>query len=63
MNSWPEQFLNKQNVELKVSFQDCVDNKIVFLHILQEDLNILDNYWWLLFTVKQIDWALVSLSS
>ena len=63
MNSWPEQFLNKQNVELKVSFQDCVDNKIVFLHILQEDLNILDNHWWLLFTVKQIDWALVSLSS
>ena len=48
MNGQPGWFLNKYYIKLKLGFQDCVNNEIVFLHILQENFDILDNHWLLL---------------
>jgi len=45
-------FLNKQYIELETGFQDLFDNKIVLPHVLQENLDIVDNYCLLPLTVK-----------
>ena len=52
MNGRPGEFLNKQYIKLKIGFQDCFDNKIVLLYILQENLDIVNNHCLLLLTVE-----------
>ena len=49
------QFLDKYYIILKLGFQDHIDNKIVFLYILQEDLDILNNHWLSLLTIESIN--------
>jgi len=33
----PREFLDKNNVEVGINLEDCVDNEIVFLDVLRKD--------------------------
>ena len=61
-NSNPWQFLNKDDIKRILSFKDCVDNQVVFLHVLWKNFNVFNNHDSLPFTVEQIDCLLLSQS-
>jgi len=61
-NGCPRQFLDKDNVKVIVDFENQIDNKVILLDILWKKLQVFQNYIVLAFTVKQIEFLLVSQS-
>ena len=55
MNGSPGWLLNKNDIEGKLSFEDCVDNQIVFPHILWNNFDVFSNHELFLFMLKQIN--------
>lgn len=44
VNKQPWQFLNENNIEILVGFQNHIGEKLVLLNILQKNLDIFDNH-------------------
>ena len=63
MYGHPEQFLNKDNIEIELGFQNSIDNEVVLSYVLQENFDVFKNHCLLLFTIEQIDWVLELQSS
>ena len=61
-NSWPEQFLNKDNIEVVVDFENQTDDEIILLNILRKNFQVLQNHILIAFTVEQVEFLLVFLS-
>jgi len=61
-NGCPRWFLNENNIEVTVDFENWVDNEVIFLDILWKNLQVFQNHILLVFTVKQIEFLLVSQS-
>ena len=53
-NSYPRWFLDEDDIEIVVDFEDSVDDEVVLSNILQKNLQILQNHIILLFTAEQI---------
>ena len=61
-NSCPRRFLNEDNVKVMVNFEDQVDNEIILLNILWKDFQVFQNHISIVFTIKRVEFLLVSLS-